>query len=163
MNYIYIGQIVNTHGIKGEVRIKSDFKYKKDIFKKDFNIYIGNDKIKQTINTYRVHKDYDMITFNNITDINDVLEYKGLNVYVVREELNIDGILDEDIIGMNVYSDTKEIGLVTDILKSKAHDILVIEKDKKRYLVPYIDEFVNIDINNKKIMINEIEGLLDEN
>ena len=163
MNYIYIGQIVNTHGIKGEVRIKSDFKYKKDIFKKDFNIYIGNDKIKQTINTYRVHKDYDMITFNNITDINDVLDYKGLNVYVVREELNIDGILDEDIIGMNVYSDTKEIGLVTDILKSKAHDILVIEKDKKRYLVPYIDEFVNIDINNKKIMINEIEGLLDEN
>lgn len=163
MNYIYIGQIVNTHGIKGEVRIKSDFKYKKDIFKKDFNIYIGNDKIKQTINTYRIHKDYDMITFNNITDINDVLDYKGLNVYVVREELNIDGILDEDIIGMNVYSDTKEIGLVTDILKSKAHDILVIEKDKKRYLVPYIDEFVNIDINNKKIMINEIEGLLDEN
>ena len=163
MNYIYIGQIVNTHGIKGEIRIKSDFKYKKDIFKKDFNIYIGNDKIKQTINTYRIHKDYDMITFNNITDINDVLEYKGLNVYVAREELNIDGILDEDIIGMNVYSDTKEIGLVTDILKSKAHDILVIEKDKKRYLVPYIDEFVNIDINNKKIMINEIEGLLDEN
>ena len=163
MNYIYIGKIVNTHGIKGEVRIKSDFKYKKDVFKKDFNIYIGNDKIKQTINTYRIHKDYDMITFNNITDINDVLEYKGLNVYVAREELNIDGILDEDIIGMNVYSDTKEIGLVTDILKSKAHDILVIEKDKKRYLVPYIDEFVNIDINNKKIMINEIEGLLDEN
>ena len=163
MNYIYIGKIVNTHGIKGEVRIKSDFKYKKDVFKKDFNIYIGNNKIKQTINTYRVHKEYDMITFNGITNINDVLEYKGLNVYVVREELNIDGILDEDIIGMNVYSDTKEIGLVTDILKSKAHDILVIEKDKKRYLVPYIDEFVNIDINNKKIMINEIEGLLDEN
>ena len=163
MNYIYIGKIVNTHGIKGEVRIKSDFKYKKDVFKKDFNIYIGNNKIKQTINTYRVHKEYDMITFNGITNINDVLEYKGLNVYVVREELNIDGILDEDIIGMNVYSDTKEIGLVTDILKSKAHDILVIEKDKKRYLVPYIDEFVKIDIENSQVLIDEIEGLLNEN
>ena len=163
MNYIYIGKIVNTHGIKGEVRIKSEFKYKKDVFKKDFNIYIGNDKIKQTINTYRVHKDFDMITFNNITNINDVLEYKGLNVYINREDLVIDGILDEDIIGMNVYSNNKEIGIVTDILRSKAHDILVIEKDKKRYLVPYIDEFVNIDIKNNKIAVNEIEGLLNEN
>ena len=160
MNYIYIGKIVNTHGIKGEVRIKSDFKYKKDVFKKDFNIYIGNNKIKQTINTYRVHKEYDMITFNGITNINDVLEYKGLNVYINREELKIDGILDEDIIGMDVYSNDKKIGIVTNILKSKAHDILEIDK---KYLVPYIDEFVKIDIYNKQVLINEIECVLNEN
>ena len=160
MNYIYIGKIVNTHGIKGEVRIKSDFKYKKDVFKKDFNIYIGNDKIKQTINTYRVHKDYDMVTFNNINNINDVLMYKGLSVYVIKEELNIDGILDEDIIGMKVYSDKKVVGEVTDILKNKAHDILMVDN---KYMIPYIDEFIKkIDVEKKEIYINEIEGLLNE-
>ena len=164
MNYIYIGEIVNTHGIKGEVRIISDFKYKKDIFKNGFNIYIGKEKIKQVINTYRIHKNYDMVTFIGINDINDVLDYKGLNVYINRDELDIDGILDEDIIDMKVYSKEKEIGIVTEILKSKAHDILVVEKDKKRFLIPYIDEFIeNIDLENKKILINEIEGLLDEN
>ena len=161
MEYIYIGEIVNTHGIKGEVRIKSDFKYKKEVFKNGFNLYIGKNKNKEVINTYRVHKNYDMVTFLNINDINDVLKYKGMNVYINRDDLNIDGILDEDIIGMTVYSNNKEIGIVTEIMKSVANDILVIEKDKNRYLVPYIDEFIeNIDVENKRIDINEIEGLL---
>jgi len=161
MEYIYIGEIINTHGIKGEVRIRSDFKYKKDVFKKDFNLYIGKDKIKEVINTYRVHKNYDMVTFLNINNINDVLKYKGMNVYVNKDELSIDGILDEDIIGMMVYSNNKEIGKVSEIMKGVANDILVIEKDKNRHLIPYIDEFIiNIDVENKRIDIKEIEGLL---
>lgn len=161
MEYIYIGGLVNTHGIKGEVRILSDFKYKNDVFKHGFNLYIGKDKIKETINTYRVHKNYDMVTFIGINDINDVLKYKGMNVYINKEELNIDGILDEDIIGMKVYSNNKEVGTVTEIMKNVAHDILVIEKDEKRSLVPYIDEFIEkIDVDNKRIDIKEIEGLL---
>lgn len=161
MEYVYIGEIVNTHGIKGEVRILSDFKYKSEVFISGFNLYIGKDKIKEVINTYRVHKNYDMVTFIGINDINDVLKYKGMNVYINKEELNIDGILDEDIIGMTVYSNNKEIGTVTEIMKNVAHDILVIEKDKKRSLVPYIDEFIEkIDVDNKRIDIKEIEGLL---
>ncbi len=164
MDFIYVGEITSTHGIKGEVRIISDFKYKKDVFKKGFNLYIGNDKEKKTINTYRVHKNYDMVTFLDINDINDVIDYKGLNVYIAREELKIDGILDEDIINMKAISKKKEIGIVTEILKSKAHDILVIKKEDKKYLVPYIKEFIDkIDLNNKKIYIKEIEGLLNEN
>ena len=161
MDYIYIGEITNTHGIKGEIRIISDFKYKNEVFKNGFNLYIGDNKIKQVINTYRVHKNYDMVTFVGINDINDVIDYKGMKVYIDRDELKIDGILDEDIIGMTVYSKEKEIGIVTDIMKSKAHDILVIEKDTNRYLVPYINEFIeDIDLTNKKIYINEIEGLI---
>ena len=161
MEYIYIGEIVNTHGIKGEVRIRSDFKYKSEVFKSGFNLYIGKDKTKEIINTYRVHKNYDMVTFININDINDVIKYKGMNVYINKEELNIDGILDEDIIGMTVYSNKKEVGMVTEIMKGVAHDILVVEKEKERHLIPYIDEFIsNIDVENKRIDIKEIEGLL---
>ena len=53
MDFIYVGEIVNTHGIKGEVRIISDFKYKKDVFKKNFKIYVGKGKKELLINTYR--------------------------------------------------------------------------------------------------------------
>ena len=163
MDYIYVGEIVNTHGIKGEVRIISDFKYKKEVFKKNFKIYVGKEKKKLIINTYRVHKMYDMVTFEDINDINDVLDYKGLNVYINRSDLKIDGILDEDIIGLTSYSNDKEIGVVKEILKSKAHDILVIEKSDKRFLIPYINEFIeNIDLQNKSIYIKEIEGLINE-
>lgn len=163
MDFIYVGEIVNTHGIKGEVRIISEFKYKKEVFKKGFKLYIGKEKKELLINTYRVHKMYDMVTFESIDDINDVIEYKGLNVYINRTDLKIDGILDEDIINLKAYSNDKKIGKVIEILKSKAHDILVVEKEKKRILIPYINEFIEkIDLENKKIYIKEIEGLINE-
>lgn len=161
MDYIYIGKIVNTHGIKGEIRIISNFKYKNLVFKKDFNIYIGNEKFKEVINSYRVHKKFDMITLKEITNINDVIKYKGLNVYIDRNSLN-DVIFDEDYIGLDVYTN-KFVGKITEIIKGKIQDILVIENEDKRYLVPKIDQFVkNIDFINNKIVINNIKGLIDE-
>ena len=59
MQYLYIGKIVNTHGIKGEIRILSKFKYKDKVLKKHFKIYIGKNKQEETINTYRKHKQFD--------------------------------------------------------------------------------------------------------
>ena len=60
MKYVYIGKIVNTHGIKGELRILSDFKYKDKVFKSNMLIYIGKDKIEEKIVSYRKHKNFDM-------------------------------------------------------------------------------------------------------
>ena len=54
MNYVNIGKIVNTHALKGEVRIISNFEYKQRVFKKGFNLYIGQNKNKEVIETYRV-------------------------------------------------------------------------------------------------------------
>lgn len=165
MEYIFLGEIVNTHGIKGEVRIISDFKFKSDVFKIGKNLYIGNYKDKVEITGYRIHKNYDMVTFKGITDINDVLKYKGKKVYIVREEFEFKGILDEDVIDLEVYSNDKKIGIVKDVLKSQAHPILeIISETNKTSYVPFIDEFIsNVDLDNKKIYINEIEGLINEN
>ena len=158
---IHIGKLVNTHGLKGEVKIISDFKYKLDVFKKGNNIYIGEDKLE--INSYRPHQIYDMLTFKGINSIDDVLKYKGMEVYIDRSEYEFDGILDEDIIGMEVYAGNKLIGKVTEIFKNKVHSILVIEKNGNINMVPYVDEFIkNIDLENKKIEINIIEGLINE-
>ena len=163
MNYIYIGDIVNTHGIKGEVRVLSKFKYKEAVFKKNIDVYVGKNKDKLTINTYRYHKIFDMLTFYGIDNINDVLKYKGLKLYAKKEDIKINGYFDEDLIGLDAYVKEKNIGKVTNIMKNGTQDILVIE-GKKRNLIPNVDAFIKkIDIKENKIHINEIEGLINEN
>lgn len=164
MNYIYIGDIVNTHGIKGEVKILSHFKYKSCVFIKGTCLYVGSGKVKLEINSYRKHKMFDMVTFVGIDDINDVLEYKGEPVYIDKNEVHIDGILNEELIDMDVYGNDSFVGNVTDILNNGVYDILVIENNSCKSLVPNISEFVlNIDVNNRRIDINVIEGLINEN
>lgn len=163
MNYIYIGDIVNTHGIKGEVKILSHFKYKSNVFIKGTSLYIGSSKVKLIINSYRHHKVFDMVTFVGINDINEVLKYKGEPVYIDKNEVHIDGILNEDLIDMSVYGNDSFIGRVTDILNNGLYDILVVDGNS-RSLIPNIDEFVlNIDVEGKRIDINMMEGLVNEN
>lgn len=163
MNYICIGKIVNTHGIKGEVRILSDFPYKKEVYEIGTNLYIGKKKENVIVTSYRRHKMFDMLTFKGINNINDVLSYKGEFIYFNRDEVNLPGLIDEDYIGLEVYEKGNYIGCVTSIMKSKPHDILVIEKDNHRNLIPNIDIFVKqVDIDSKQIQIESIEGLIHE-
>lgn len=163
MKYIYIGDLVNTHGIKGEVRILSDFELKEQVFKKGFKLYIGRNYEDEIIKTYRKHKNYDMVTFEEITDINDVLGYKGDRVYVNRSDLRIEGYISQDLIGLNTYVDNKLIGPVKQIMRNKAHDIIVISGDVKNYMVPRVKEFIKeVNLKEKKLFINNIEGLIDE-
>ena len=164
MNYIYIGDIVNTHGIKGELRIISDFKYKNKVFIHDFKLYVGRTKELLTIDTYRKHKEYDMVKFYEVEDINDAIAYKGDKVYINKDDIKIDGYFNEDLIGLSVYSDDKFIGNVETIITNGSQEIFVIKNSDKKNLIPYVDEFIKkIDLNNRKIEVNLIEGLIDEN
>ena len=164
MNYIYIGKIVNTHGIKGEIRILSDFKYKEKIFKKGYRIYIGKNKEEQIINSYRYHKIFDMITLKGINNINDVLIYKGKNIYINRNELQLsnDEYLNEDLIGLNVIINNKIVGKVTKYLKDKYQDKIVVNKKEKEYLIPNVSGIIkNINLQEGNIEIENIKGLID--
>ena len=87
MDLVYVGKIVNTHGIKGELRVRSDFEKKELVFKVGNKIII--DKEEHTIRTYRYHKIFDMITIDEYDNINDVLCYVGKNVYVSRDMLKL--------------------------------------------------------------------------
>ena len=156
---IYLGKIVNTHGLKGEIRIISDFKYKEDVFKINNTLYIENNKY--IIKTYRKHKMYDMVTLKNIDSIEKAEILKGLSVYVDRNDYNF-GILDEDLIGLDVYDNDKYKGKIVDILKGIKYDFLVIDGNKK-HKVPNIPEFIeNIDLDKKIIKIKYIRGLDNE-
>ena len=162
MKYVLIGKIVNTHGLKGEVRILSSFKYKDRVFKKGINIYIGKDKVNEVINSYRHHKIFEMITMNGYNDINQILKYKGEYVFVNKEDivLNENEYLDEDIIGLSVYVDDKCLGKVRRIDDHSGNLILVIKNDEKNYLVPYnFDIIENIDLEKKVMNVKNIVGL----
>ena len=164
MKYISIGKIVNTHGIKGELRIISHFKFKSQVFKKGNKLYIEKEKNKEIINTYRVHKNFDMVTFDNYNNINDILKYKNNKVYINRDEFNFNEYLDEDLIGMSCYIKDENIGIIEKIEYVKDNKSLIViknNKNQKKY-IPNNKSFIeNVDVLNNKVYIKYIEGLIE--
>ena len=161
-DYVLIGKIVNTHGIKGELRLVSDFDKKDLVFKNGFNIYIGDTYIKETINTYRVHKSFDMITLVGYDNINEVLKYKGLNTYIKREDLNLknNDYIMSDLINMNVIDNNIILGKVVDFVYNKPNTLLVVE-GKDKFYIPLVDEYiVKIDLENKQIITKNAKDLI---
>ena len=153
MNKVILGKYVNTHGIKGEIRIKSNFPYKSKVFKIDNEIII-NDNIYK-IKSYRVHKEYDMITLDGINSINDIPFPKNTKVFIDRDKyLSKKEYLDSDLIGFIVYNSKLERE-VTGIYYINDKKKLI---ETKEGYIPF--ELVkNIDLDNKRILIEEVEGL----
>lgn len=155
MKYIFIGRIVNTHALKGEVRIVSDFEFKDRIFKENTILYIGENKTKEIIETYRKHKQFDMVKFKGIDYINDILKYKGSKVYIDESILNLkdDEILISELINMDVYNDNKYVGKITEYRSDNGNNILRVNNK----LIPYNKNFITkIDKENKSIYFHDI-------
>ena len=159
--FLEVGKIVGTHGIKGELKVKSDTSF--DRFKKGNVLYIEKEE-KIVINSSRVHKGMHLITINGLTNINDVLCYVNKDIYVPhdRSELEEGEFYYEDIIGLDCYNSKGElIGPVKDLQEVPQGLILEIKGEKKTILVPFVEAFIDgIDLEENKLYINEIEGLL---
>ena len=160
MEKVYIGKIVSTHGIKGEIRIISDFPFKDKVFIVGKDIII--DDKKHTIQSYRVHKKYDMITLDSFHDINDVLPFLKKKVYISKEDLNLNDneILDEDLLTFKVITIDKKEGTIKEIFyASPTNKILRVLLDKE-ILIPFSSPMIK-EINKKEkyIVIQLIEGM----
>ncbi len=161
MDKVYIGKIVATHGIKGELRILSDFPFKEKVF------VIGNkliiDSKEYTIKSYRVHKNFDMVTFNDYSNINEVLFLLKKDVYFSKSDLYLEDneILDEDLITYDVYSLDGRKGKIEEIfMASKDNKILRIIFDKE-VLVPMFSPMIKeINKKEKKLVIELIDGMM---
>ena len=156
MNKLYIGKIVNTHGIKGELRIKDNLttKQRKEIFKIGSNLII-DDKAYE-ITSYRVHKDYDMVTFDGFNNINEVLFLKGKKVYKSKDEINLNNedILDSELITYKVKTTDNIESKILDIEETgNNYKILRLLINNNEVLVPYHKEFVKIDSNKKEVTV----------
>lgn len=163
MEYLYVGKIVNTHGIKGELRLLSKFPYKDKVFQKGTTVYIDK-KIPEVINTYRRHKNFDMLTFDGYSNINEVLKYKNRGVYVPKEDIKLDAetYFDEDLIGLEViYQETKK-GIISRIERYDNVSFLIVEDNSQRHLLPYHRDLITkVDLPNKKIYIKNIDKLFE--
>ena len=159
MEYVCIGKLVNTHGIKGEVKLLSNFEYKDKAFVVGMNFYIGEDKEKVTVNSYRHHKVFDMVTFKEYNYINDVLKFKNKLVYVLKPDLALDNnsILDREYIGMNAYYEGVLVGKVNDIINNNGYKLMLIGT---KY-VPFNKEFISsVSVTKNELILKNVEGLL---
>ena len=159
MKYIKVGKIVNTHALKGEIRIISDFEYKNKIFKVGNTLFIGEQKDKLLIESYRVHKNFDMIKFVGIDYINDVIKYKGSYVFVDKDSLNLDEneLLIDEILDMNIYSENKLIGKVSEYRSDNGNKMIRVNNK----FIPFNNDFISkIDKKNSIIYMHDIEVFL---
>ena len=156
MTKLYIGKIVNTHGIKGELRIKDNLttNQRNEIFKIGSNLIIDDKAYK--ITSYRVHKDYDMVIFDGFNNINEVLFLKGKNVYKSKDEINLNNgdILDSELITYKVKTTDEKEGSILNIEETgNNYKILRLLIDNNEVLVPYHKDFVKIDSNKKEVIV----------
>lgn len=160
MEYLYIGKLVNTHGIKGEVRLISNFRYKDKVFIPNFKFYVGKDKKEYVVETYRKHKNFDMFVFKDYHDINMVEHLKGSLVYIKRSDLVLEknNFLAVDLIGFNVIINDKFIGEIKEVLDTPANEVLVLDN---KVMIPYVKAFINkVDTSKKEVLVNDVKGLL---
>ena len=155
MQKVYVGKVVGTHGIKGEIRIISDFQFKDKVFVLGNGLII-NDK-DYVIRSYRKHKNFDMVTLN---DINEVLFLVRNKVYFDKEKLNLSNeeVLDEDLLEFKVIDQDGRVGKVVEVfLASPTNKIIRVMFDKE-YLIPaYSPMLKSIDKSNKCIYVDILD------
>lgn len=168
MEYILIGVIANTFGIKGELKIKSYSDFDKERYKKGNTVFIeyNNEYLPFVVHSFREHKGMSIVAFKDYLDINLVEKYKGSNIYFDKAKIKPSKNGEFywfELKGLSVYDDKDNfLGKVLRVEETGANSNLRVEKeDKSTFLVPYIKQFIlNIDIENNRIIIKIIEGLL---
>ncbi len=166
--YLELGQIVNTYGIKGFVKVNP---FTDDIkrFEELKSVYIDiKGTLKEfTIQEVKYSKNTVLIKFKEILDINEAEKYKNYYIKINREnaiKLPKDTYFIADLIGLEVYNinNNELLGILDDIFPTGSNDVYVI-KDKlgKQILLPATKEVIkNIDVENGKIFVNLIKGLI---
>lgn len=163
-----VGIISSTHGIRGEVKVfpTTDDPQR---FKKLKNILLDSGKEKRNlkIQSVKFFKQFVILKFEEIDDINDVEKYKGSSLYVTRDQavkLKKDEYFIADLIGLTVTAEEEKLeGTLKDVMETGANDVYVIElTDGRELLLPAIKECVlSVDIEKGEMKIRLLDGLLD--
>jgi 16S rRNA processing protein RimM len=163
--YIKVGKIVNTHGVKGCMKcvpLTDDM----ERFDELEYIYTEKDNVKRKIKDVWYRKNMVYIMLEDIDDMNTAESFKDTFISIFEDqlrELPEDSYYLFDLEGMEVYSDEGEyLGKINIIYQTGANDVYEIINENKSFLIPAVKEVVKkVDIENKKMVINVIEGLLE--
>ena len=167
MEYIEIGQIVNTNGLKGVVKVNP---FTDDISKfedlKYVYIQLKNELKKVKIEQERYNKNQVLLKLEGIDSIEEAEKYRNFYLKTEKEsqeDLGEDTYYIVDLIGLDVYSDKNEyLGKIEDVFPTGSNDVYVVKDNLgKQILIPAIADVVKeVDLKNKKMTINLIPGLI---
>lgn len=165
MNAVNIGKIVNTRGLRGEVKIVANTHFVEERFGKGAIVYIGESLIKAVICRSYADKGFIFAVFEGMEDINEVEKFKGCDLYADQSEelrLEEDEVLYSDLMQCEVYTDQQLfVGKVVDVLETWANAVLRVKREKDSVLIPFVKAVVEqVDVEAKRIVIKEMEGLL---
>jgi 16S rRNA processing protein RimM len=166
MDLLQVGKIINTHGLRGDVKIAS-WTDTPELFERLKYVYLENGD-RLTVKSVRYQKNNIIVKFEEISDINEAEVYKNKVLCAERAAL---GELPEgvyyiaDLLGCTVINDdtNEEIGILKWVLQTGSNDVYdVVRADGKRLLLPVINDVVkHVDIKNKLIRAHLIDGLED--
>lgn len=167
--YVTLGKIVNTRGLKGELKILSLSDFASLRYQENNKVFLYNEKtnsrVEMSVLKHQKISNFDYLFLNEVTSVDDANKYRN---FLIQVEIDTLPKLEEDeyyyheLLECLVYDSKNSIvGVVKEIMETGAHKILRIKGKTKDHLIPFIDEFIKeVDIKNKKIQIKEIEGLL---
>ena len=164
---LQVGVISSTHGIRGEVKI---FPTTDDVkrFKKLKKVILdtGREHLPLEVESVKFFKQFAIVKFKGIDNINDIEKYKGKSLLVDREnavKLRKDEYFIADMIGLQVYTEDGEaFGVLKDVLETGANDVYIIDSPKHgEVLVPAIKQCIlDVDIEGQNMTIHLMEGLV---
>ena len=162
-----VGKIVNTHGLKGELKVQYYTETLEDFEEFEYLLIEGEGDKKFLIEGVRSVKNTVLLQLEGYNDINQVEHFKNKEVYYLREDYNDSeegGYFIVDLIGLDVVDRTRgKVGVLKDVLKNTSQDIYVIKKidGSGDFFMPAVDAFLDrIDLEEGKIYVNLIEGLM---
>ena len=157
--YLEAGIIVNTHGVRGEVKI-NPWADSPEFLKKLKTLYIGGEALK--VIESRVHKGFLLAKLVGVDDVNAAMALKNKTVYIARKDVKLPkgSFFIADIIGAKVVDENGvELGVLADVLEMPAQNIYLV-KGEREIMIPAVEEFIlNTDVKNKVITVHLIEGM----
>lgn len=159
MNLIPAGKLINTHGVRGE--LKAEVWLDSVAFLKKYRRIFTTDGEKKILSCIE-HKGFAILRLEGIADINEAMKLKGSEFAICKDDVKLpDGsYFLSDIIGSRVVEeDGREVGILTEILDNPAHRIYVVSGETE-HLIPAVKEFVRAtDVEHKCITVHLIEGM----
>lgn len=168
MNKVIVGRIVNTCGLKGEVKVINSSDFTSERYKKNNVLMAVNEEkninVNLTVSSFRENDKFIYLKFKEISTIEEAETLKECFLMIDGDQLkkiNDDTFYYYQLMNMEVYYEDKKIGIISEINDNGAQDLIRIKGEDVNVLVPFVDEFIeSIDIESKKICLRNLEGLL---
>ncbi|MCI5648917.1 MAG: ribosome maturation factor RimM [Fusicatenibacter sp.] len=165
--YLQIGVISSTHGVRGEVKVYPTTEPERFLDLDRVFLDTGKEKKEYHVAGVRFFKQFAIVKFQGIDNINDIEKYKGCSLYVDREdaiELEEDEYYIADLQGLDIYTENGELfGVLRDVMETGANDVYIVDsREHGEVLIPAIhDCILDVDLEKNRMTVHLLPGLVE--